>query len=152
MDSKELLTFINTMRHIQSLNEFDDLSQMNNYLLNGREKSLRLDTHEIVKDLMTSLDYYRKRLPEFRGRPLTIKKIENYAWNFADIDSDLLNELTMGGIEGEIGVPALEDDDYFTEKRDALINAWSNCNLDYLADMFVDFVEDEILGTDRHFK
>jgi hypothetical protein len=140
------------MRHIQSLNEFDDLSQMNNYLLNGREKSLRLDTHEIVKDLMTSLDYYRKRLPEFRGRPLTIKKIENYAWNFADIDSDLLNELTMGGIEGEIGVPALEDDDYFTEKRDALINAWSNCNLDYLADMFVDFVEDEILGTDRHFK
>jgi hypothetical protein len=152
LDSKELLTFINTMRHIQSLNEFDDLSQMNNYLLNGREKSLRLDTHEIVKDLMTSLDYYRKRLPEFRGRPLTIKKIENYAWNFADIDSDLLNELTMGGIEGEIGVPALEDDDYFTEKRDALINAWSNCNLDYLADMFVDFVEDEILGTDRHFK
>lgn len=140
------------MKHLQSLNEFHDLSQMNNYLRDGREKSLLLDTHEIVKDLMTSLDYYRKRLPEFKGRPLTIKKIENYAWNFAEIDSDLLNELTMGGIEGEIGVPALEDDDYFTEKRDSLINAWSNCNLDYLADMFVDFVEDEILGTDRHFK
>jgi hypothetical protein len=140
------------MRHLQSLNEFHDLSQMNNYLRDGREKSLLLDTHEIVKDLMTSLDYYRKRLPDLKGRPLTIKKIEDLAWNFAEIDSDMLGELTMGGIEGEIGVPALEDDDYFTEKRDALINAWSNCNLDYLADMFVDFVEDEILGTDRHFK
>jgi hypothetical protein len=71
----------------------------------------------------------------------------------------------MGGIEGDIDMPGRDDeddddDDYeeddedgisFTEKRDALIYAWGNCNLDDLADMFVDFVEDEIIGTDRHF-
>ena len=37
------------MRHIQSLNEFHDLSRENNYLLDGEEEDqLSLDTEEIA--------------------------------------------------------------------------------------------------------
>jgi len=142
------------MRHIQSLNEFHDLSQENNYLLDGEEEDqLSLDTEEIVKDLMTSLPYYQKRLPYYDGadRTLTPEEIEDLAWQFAEIERDQLEELTMGGTEDDIVMPGDNEDLSFTELRDASMNAWGNCNLDDLADMFVDFVEDEILGTDRHF-
>lgn len=143
------------MKHIRSINEFQDLSRENNYIIEDRDGSLSLDTEQIVKDLMKALPYYQKRLPYYDGadRTLTLQEIEELAWSFAEIDSDKLQELTLGGSEGEIGIEGSDDDDdlSFTEMRDSMIHAWSNCNIDDLSDMFVDFVEDEVIGTERHF-
>lgn len=130
------------MKHIQSINEFEDLSRENNYLLDGEDKSLTLDTEQIVKDLMKALPYYQKRLPYYDGkeRTLTPQETEQLAWSFAEIDNDKLHELTLGGTEEDAGIA--DDEDLFTETRDSLIHAWSSCDLDDLVDMFVDWVQD----------
>jgi hypothetical protein len=138
------------MRHLQSLNEFHDLSQENNYLLDREEDQLSLDTEQIVKDLIRALPYYQKRLPA-QENPNPVE-IEDLAWQFAEIERDQLEELTMAGTEDDIEMPGENEDLSLTELRDAAIHAWSNCNIDDLSDMFVDFVEDEILGTERHFE
>jgi hypothetical protein len=132
------------MRHIQSLNEFHDLSQENNYLLDGEEEDqLSLDTESIVKDLMTSLPYYQERLPYYDGadRTLTPEEIESLAWHFAEIQRDQLEELTMGGLDNELDQE--EDQEISLDaQRDSLINSWEACDIDALSDLFVDWVED----------
>jgi hypothetical protein len=132
------------MRHIQSLNEFHDLSQENNYLLDREEDQLSLDTEQIVKDLMRSLAYYRERLPYYDGadRTLTPAEIEDLAWHFSEIQRDNIEELTMGGTDNDID---LNDDDggvSLEAHRENLIRVWSSCDLDDLTDMFVDWIED----------
>jgi hypothetical protein len=132
------------MRHLQSLNEFHDLSQENNYLLDREEDQLSLDTEQIVKDLIRALPYYQKRLPYYDGadRTLTPAEIEDLAWHFSEIQRDNIEELTMGGTDNDID---LNDDDEgvsLEAHRENLIRVWSSCDLDDLTDMFVDWIED----------
>lgn len=134
---------------MEKLLEFEDLSKENNYIipdpLRGPEKGyaegcVLLDVEAIVRDLLRCLPYYRSRLnnSERTGKPFTLPEIESMAWTMAQIESDMINELTSGfygkGILDKGGV---------NKDLEFRLETWGAADIDTLADQFVDFVNDE---------